>query len=168
MAKRVLVVDDHVPTRALIRTILEAEKTEQFEVYEAGTGTECLKAADKQGPFELVLLDVNLPDMDGYSVCRALRHVDKKVPIVFVTAKGDLKDYTAGREAGGDSYLVKPIARAALRSIVNLFTSRSTRSNGPSLSASFRHSVPVPASKTSNCSVFSASRIVRINARVGT
>ena len=61
--------------------------------------------------------------MDGYAICRALRHVDKKVPIVFVTAKGDLKDYTAGREAGGDSYLVKPIARAALRSIVNLFTS---------------------------------------------
>jgi len=123
LAKRVLVVDDHVPTRALIRTILEAEKTEQFEVFEAGTGTECLKSADKQGPFDLILLDVNLPDMDGYSVCRALRHVDKKVPIVFVTAKGDLKDYTAGREAGGDSYLVKPIARAALRSIVNLFTS---------------------------------------------
>jgi DNA-binding response OmpR family regulator len=123
LAKRVLVVDDHVPTRALIRTILEAEKTEQFEVVEAGTGTECLKAADREGPFDLVLLDVNLPDMDGYSVCRALRHVDTKVPIVFVTAKGDLKDYTAGREAGGDSYLVKPIARAALRSIVNLFTS---------------------------------------------
>ena len=97
MAKRILIVDDHVPTRALIRTILEAEKTESFEVFEAGTGTECLKAADKQGPFDLILLDVNLPDMDGYSVCRALRHVDKKVPIVFVTAKGDLKDYTAGR-----------------------------------------------------------------------
>ena len=123
MPKRILIVDDHVPTRALIRTILEAEKSEQFEVIEAGTGTECLKAADGQGPFDLILLDVNLPDMDGYSVCRAIRHVDKKVPIVFVTAKGDLKDYTAGREAGGDSYLVKPIARAALRSIVNLFTS---------------------------------------------
>src|SRR5262245_4271348 len=122
MAKKVLCVDDHVPTRALIKTILEAEKSETFEVIEAGTGTECLKAADTKGPFDLVLLDVNLPDMDGYSVCRALRHVDKKVPIVFVTAKGDLKDYTAGREAGGDSYLVKPIARAALRSIVNLFT----------------------------------------------
>lgn len=121
--KKVLVVDDHVPTRALIRTILEAEKTHVFEVTEAGTGTECLKSADKTGPFDLILLDVNLPDMDGYAICRALRHVDKKVPIVFVTAKGDLKDYTAGREAGGDSYLVKPIARAALRSIVNLFTS---------------------------------------------
>ena len=123
MAKKVLVVDDHVPTRVLIKTILEAEKSETFEVLEAGTGTECLKAVDKAGPFDLVLLDVNLPDMDGYEVCRALRHVDKGMPIVFVTAKGDLKDYTAGREAGADSYLVKPIARAALRSIVTLFTS---------------------------------------------
>ena len=123
MPKKVLVVDDHVPTRSLIKTILEAEKNETYDVTEAGTGTECLKALDKGGPFDLVLLDVNLPDMDGYEVCRALRHVDKKVPIVFVTAKGDLKDYTAGREAGADSYLVKPIARAALRSIVSLFTS---------------------------------------------
>lgn len=123
MPKKVLVVDDHVPTRSLIKTILEAEKNENYQVTEAGTGTECLKAVDKAGPFDLVLLDVNLPDMDGYQVCRALRHVDKTVPIVFVTAKGDLKDYTAGRDAGADSYLVKPIARAALRSIVTLFTS---------------------------------------------
>ncbi|PYQ18611.1 MAG: DNA-binding response regulator, partial [Acidobacteria bacterium] len=61
--------------------------------------------------------------MDGYSVCRALRTVEAKVPIVFVTAKGDMKDYAAGRAAGADSYLVKPIARASLRSIVGLFTS---------------------------------------------
>ena len=123
MAKRVLVVDDHAPTRALIRTVLEAEKGQTFEVLEAGTGTDCLKTMDKNGPFDLVLLDVNLPDMEGYAVCKALRHVDRQVPIVFVTARGDLKDYAAGREAGGDSYLVKPIARAALRSIVTLFTS---------------------------------------------
>ena len=123
MPKRVLVVDDHVPTRALIRTVLEAEKTDTFQVVEAGTGTDCLKAADREGPFDLVLLDVNLPDMDGYSICRALRHVDPQVPVVFVTARGDLKDYAAGREAGGDSYLVKPIARAALRSMVHQFTS---------------------------------------------
>ncbi len=123
MAKRILIVDDHVPTRALIRTILEQEKTDTFEVLEAGTGTECLKAVDRSGPFDLILLDVNLPDMDGYAICRAIRHVNNNVPIIFVTAKGDLKDYTAGRAAGGDSYLVKPIARAALRSVVNLFTS---------------------------------------------
>ena len=121
--KKVLVVDDHAPTRTLIRTILEGEKYENFELVEAATGTDCLKAVDKQGPFDLILLDVTLPDMDGYSVCRALRTVEDKVPIVFVTAKGDMKDYAAGRAAGADSYLVKPLARASLRSIVALFTS---------------------------------------------
>src|SRR5215470_19165439 len=98
MAKLVLVVDDHVPTRTLIRTILEAEKGESFEVIEAGTGTDCLKTIEKAGPFDLILLDVNLPDMDGYSVCRAIRHVDQNVPILFVTARSEMKDYTAGRE----------------------------------------------------------------------
>jgi DNA-binding response OmpR family regulator len=122
MAKRVLIVDDHAPTRALIRSILEAEKSDTFESVEAGTGMECLKAADSKGPFNLILLDVTLPDMDGFEVCTAIRRVDKHVPIVFVTAKGELRDFTAGREAGGDSYLVKPIARASLRSMVALFT----------------------------------------------
>jgi DNA-binding response OmpR family regulator len=123
MAKRVLVVDDHAPTRSLIRSVLEAEKPDPFQVVEAATGADTLKIVDKQGPFDLVLLDINLPDIDGYSVCRAIRHVDDTLPIVFVTGKTELKDYTAGRDAGGDSYLVKPIGRASLRSIAKLFTS---------------------------------------------
>lgn len=123
MAKRVLVVDDHAPTRSLIRSILDAEKGDVFEVVEASNGVECLKAADSNGPFDLILLDVNLPDVDGFEVCRGLRRVDPRVPIVFVTGKGELRDYASGRDAGGDSYLVKPIARASLRSIVGLFTS---------------------------------------------
>jgi CheY-like chemotaxis protein len=120
--KRVLVVDDHAATRTLIRGILEAEKGTQFQVVEAATGTECLKAADRQGPFDLILLDVNMPDMDGYAVCRALRTVEKNVPIIFITGKSDVKDFVTGREAGADSYLVKPISRSHLRAVVNLFT----------------------------------------------
>jgi CheY-like chemotaxis protein len=131
MAKRVLVVDDHAPTRSLIRSILDAEKGDRFDVVEAASGTECLRAADSKGPFDLILLDVTMPDIDGFEVCRAIRTVDKDVPIVFVTAKGELRDHTAGREAGGDSYLVKPIARAALRSIVGLFTTVSRRGGAP-------------------------------------
>ena len=123
MTKRILVVDDHAPTRTLVRSILEAERGEIFTVVEAATGMECLKAVDKQEPFDLVILDVGLPDIDGYEVCKALRRVDKHLPIVFVTARGEMKDFAAGREAGADSYLVKPIARAAVRSIVGLFTS---------------------------------------------
>jgi DNA-binding response OmpR family regulator len=123
MPRRILVVDDHVPTRTVIRRVIEAERTEQFEVHEAGTGTECLRIANEHGPFALVLLDVILPDLDGYSVCRTLRRMDKNVPIVFVTVAGDLSSCAKGCEAGCDSYLVKPITRTALTSVVRLFTS---------------------------------------------
>ena len=115
--KRVLVVDDDRPTRSFVRAVLEADT---YEVIEAESGTTGLDAFGAKGPFDLVMLDVGLPDMDGYAVCRALREVDKKVPIVFVTG-GD--DFSRGREAGSDSYIVKPIARAALRSAVMRFTS---------------------------------------------
>ncbi|HET8645833.1 MAG TPA: response regulator [Vicinamibacteria bacterium] len=127
MPKRVLVVDDHAPTRSTIRTVLESDKNFQFEVVEAGSGTECLKTFDAAGPFDLVLLDVNMPDLDGYAVCQALRRVDKEVPVVFITGQRELKDYHSGREAGADSYLVKPISAAALRSTVQLFTTLSRK-----------------------------------------
>jgi CheY-like chemotaxis protein len=133
-SKRVLLVDDHAPTRVLIRALLESEKAMQFSVVEAATATECLKAHATQGTFDLILLDVNLPDMDGYELCRRLRLVDDVVPIVFVTAKGDLKDYSAGLAAGGDSYLVKSNLksnRAALRAILNLFSSVQRRRPEP-------------------------------------
>jgi CheY-like chemotaxis protein len=128
--KRVLVVDDHAATRATIRTLLESDKNHKFEVIEADSGTGCLKVFDSQGPFDLVLLDVSMPDLDGYEVCQALRRVDKDVPVVFITGQRDLQDYHAGRDAGGDSYLVKPISAAALRSTVHLFTTLSRKSRG--------------------------------------
>ena len=56
MAKRVLVCDDHAPTRGLIRTLLESEKSDKFEVVEAATGADCIMAFDSLGPFDLVLL----------------------------------------------------------------------------------------------------------------
>jgi DNA-binding response OmpR family regulator len=121
-SRKVLVVDDDVEMRKLIRQMLATDRSADFLVVEAATGTDCLKSADRSGPFDLILLDVILPDMDGYSVCRAIRHADLNVPIVFVTGKGDLKDYAAGRQAGGDSYLVKPFTKSSLRSIVHLFT----------------------------------------------
>jgi DNA-binding response OmpR family regulator len=121
-SRKVLVVDDDADMRTLIRHMLETERSADFQIVEAATGADCLKISDRSGPFDLVLLDVILPDMDGYSVCRAIRHVDANVPVVFVTGRGDLKDYAAGRQAGGDSYLVKPFSKTSLRSIVRLFT----------------------------------------------
>jgi CheY-like chemotaxis protein len=133
MPKRILVVDDHAASRTFMRAILEGDKTDQFEVVEATNGFDCLKQYESKGPFDLILLDVNMPEMDGYETCRLLRQQGSKVPIVFVTANKDMKDYSAGRDVGGDSYLVKPVARAALRSVVGLFTSvgRRGRGDGP-------------------------------------
>jgi DNA-binding response OmpR family regulator len=128
MPKRILVVDDHPPTLALVRTILEGDKHQGYEILEARTGTDCLKVNDKHGPFDLILLDVGLPDIDGFTVCKAIRKVHPDVPIVFVTAKGELDDFRQGRDAGGDSYLVKPINRASLRNLVSLFSSVQRRS----------------------------------------
>jgi len=123
MAKRVLIVDDHAPTRSLVRAMIEADRAETFEVLEAENGEGCVMTVEKNGPFDLILLDVDMPDMDGYQTCRALRKAKVDTPVIFVTAKGALKDFHAGREAGGDSYLKKPVSRQALRSIVALFTS---------------------------------------------
>jgi len=109
MAKRILVVDDHPPTRQLIRSILEPRRRDVRR--RRGRQRYGVPAGRRQeGSLRLVLLDIRLPDMDGFEVCRALRHVDKQVPIVFVTAQGELGDFKKGRDAGGDSYLVKPIA----------------------------------------------------------
>ena len=116
---RVLVVDDEENITFLLGSAL---RHFGFDVTTAATGRQGLDAV-RAGEFDLVLLDVMLPDLDGYEVCREIRKAHPRVPVVFVTARGDLKDVTAGREAGGDSYIVKPIARRSLRSIVNLFTS---------------------------------------------
>jgi two-component system response regulator ResD len=125
--KRVLIVEDHEPTRSLIRSILQAQGNGGFEIFEAANGSEGLLAAEKNGPLDLILLDVEMDDMDGYSVCRAIRRLDGDVPIVFVTAHGEVKDRTNGRHAGGDSYLVKPVDRKQLMTLVNLLTNMERR-----------------------------------------
>ena len=124
MSKRILVADDHAPTRALVRAMLEDK--DAFEIVEAETGRECLDRVAREAPFDLVLLDVGLPDLDGFSVCREIRMAAPRLPVVFVTAKGDVEDMAAARAAGADSYIVKPISRRSLRSIVSLFTSAPT------------------------------------------
>jgi CheY-like chemotaxis protein len=106
-----------MPTRTLIRmirTILAGEKgSGAYDVVETGTGIECLRIHDAQGPFDLILLDVNLPDMDGFEVCRSLRRVDDRVPIVFVTSREEVKDHAAVRSARGD--LLTSVARTPPR-----------------------------------------------------
>ncbi|MDA8282201.1 MAG: response regulator transcription factor [Actinomycetota bacterium] len=99
-AVRVLVVEDD---DGIAEPLMEGLRREGFEVERASTGAAALAATDA----ELVLLDLGLPDIDGYTVCQQLR-ARSKVPIIAVTARGAEVDRVVGLELGADDYIVKP------------------------------------------------------------
>ena len=125
MQKLLFIEDDH-HIRAALRLALEDEG---YEVIEAVDGTTGLAAFDAN-TVELVLLDLRLPDMSGFDVCRILR-TKSLVPIIIVTAQTDTHDLVAGLEAGADDYVTKPVSakelaariRASLRRTTLLVTS---------------------------------------------
>jgi adenylate cyclase len=109
---RILIVDDNHTNVKILQTRLAAEG---YEIITAADGEEGLAAARQHGP-DLILLDVMMPKLDGFEVCRQLR-ADASfpfTPIILITAMADSKDVIAGLEAGGDEYLTKPIDHAAL------------------------------------------------------
>jgi DNA-binding response OmpR family regulator len=97
---RILVVEDE---DAIAAPLAEGLAREGFEVERVATGGEALQAPEP----DLVLLDLRLPDVDGYTVCRQLR-ARSNVPIIVVTAKGEEVDRVVGLELGADDYVVKP------------------------------------------------------------
>ena len=107
MAAPLLIVDDEPANLALLRQILAPDYTLVF----ARTGTEALVAAAKHSP-ALILLDIEMPDMDGYAACRALKAnpLTEHIPVIFVTSLSDVGYETAGFEAGAVDYLVKPVS----------------------------------------------------------
>jgi two-component system OmpR family response regulator len=102
----ILVVEDEEPIRELVATAL---RFTGFQVETAATGGEALSLARNTHP-ALVVLDVNLPDLDGFSLCRKLRAGGDDVPVVFLTARDDPADLRAGFTGGGDDYLTKPFS----------------------------------------------------------
>ncbi len=109
---RILIVDDNPTNVKVLQTRLAAEG---YEILTAADGEEGLAAAREHTP-DLILLDVMMPKLDGFEVCRRLR-ADAAfpfTPIIMVTAMADSKDVIAGLEAGGDEYLTKPVDHAAL------------------------------------------------------
>lgn len=103
----VLVVDDEQLNRALIRATLSGF----CELAEAGTGDEALGEHD----FDLVLLDVMMPGMDGYETCRRIQEVRcDLLPVILVTALGEQEEKNRGLESGADDFLVKPVDRREL------------------------------------------------------
>jgi DNA-binding response OmpR family regulator len=103
MAEKILVIDDEEMTVQLIAMLLERRGYEVIRAYRAEDG---LRQAYRTHP-DLILLDIMMPDMDGWEVCRRLRELSD-VPVVFLTAKDDVRDVVKGLEMGADDYIVKP------------------------------------------------------------
>ena len=103
---RLLVVDDEPNIRDLLATSL---RFAGFEVFTAATGNEAIREATEHQP-DLVVLDVMLPDMDGFTVTRRLRDRGEQYPILFLTARDETQDKVAGLTVGGDDYVTKPFS----------------------------------------------------------
>jgi two-component system OmpR family response regulator len=107
---RVLVVEDDVRMAAALRRGLRAEAV---VVDVAGTGDEALRRA-RTGAFDVVVLDVMLPEVDGFEVCRRMRETGVWVPVIMLTARDAVDDRVSGLDAGADDYLTKPFSFAEL------------------------------------------------------
>ena len=105
MTTRILTVEDDERIRTALRLALEDEG---WEVDEVASGEEALEAFNRV-PADVVLVDIMLPGLDGFDICRAIRK-SSDVPIVMITARSDTHDVVAGLEAGADDYLTKPFA----------------------------------------------------------
>ncbi len=105
MGTRILTVEDDERIRTAVKLALEDEG---WQVEEADSGEDALNAFTREAA-DVVLIDIMLPGIDGFDVCRAIRRVSD-VPIVMVTARADTHDVVAGLEAGADDYLTKPFA----------------------------------------------------------
>lgn len=106
--KKVLIVDDESHIVELVRVCLEDT---DYEIIEAYDGQEALDKARSEKP-DLILLDIMLPKMDGYEVCKNLKTDDstKSIPVVMLTAKGQEVDKVKGFQSGADSYMTKPFS----------------------------------------------------------
>jgi two-component system OmpR family response regulator len=104
----ILVVDDEP---SLVDTVATVLRYEGFAVVEATSGREALARLQEQS-FDLVVLDVMLPDLDGLEVTRRMRSDGIDVPVLFLTAKGEVSDLVEGLSAGGDDYVSKPFSLA--------------------------------------------------------
>jgi two-component system, OmpR family, response regulator len=123
---RVLVVDDEPNIRELVQVAL---KFHGCAVTSAATGSEALRLAATEQP-DLIVLDVMLPDIDGFEVCRRLRASGDEVPIIFLTARDTTSESIRGLALGGDDYITKPFSVEALAARVRAVLRRARRQLG--------------------------------------
>ena len=124
MTTRILTVEDDERIRTALRLALEDEG---WEVDEVASGEEALVAFGRV-PADVVLVDIMLPGIDGFDICRAIRK-SSDVPIVMITARSDTHDVVAGLEAGADDYLTKPFAPKELSARIRALLRRARASD---------------------------------------
>ena len=123
--QKILVVDDENRMRKLVKDFLQREN---FEVLEAGDGSEALDVFFAHQDIALMILDVMMPKMDGWQVCREIRSYSK-VPIIMLTARSDEKDELQGFDLGVDEYISKPFSPKILVARVNAILRRTLGSD---------------------------------------
>jgi two-component system, OmpR family, response regulator len=121
---QVLVVDDEPNIRELVQVAL---KFHGCAVSTAATGADAMRRAEAARP-DLIILDVMLPDLDGFEVCRRLRAAGNEVPVIFLTARDTSSDTVTGLALGGDDYVTKPFSVDALVARVRAVLRRASRS----------------------------------------
>jgi len=105
---KILVVDDEMVNRELLKELLKQNK--EYKIIEADSGKEALKLVKKEMP-DIILLDVMMPEMDGFGVCKKLKEnkAYRAIPVLFITAMEKVKDKVKGFEIGAADYITKPI-----------------------------------------------------------
>ena len=128
MGTRILTVEDDERIRTAVKLALEDEG---WQVSEASSGEDALGVFTR-APADVVLIDIMLPGIDGFEVCRSIRRISD-VPIIMVTARADTHDVVAGLEAGADDYLTKPFAPKELSARIRALLRR-VRTSEPGMS----------------------------------
>lgn len=119
--RRILVVDDEEKIRAIIRKYGEFEG---YEITEAADGMEAVGLCRKQD-FDVIILDVMMPELDGFSTCKEIRRT-KRIPVIMLSARGEEYDKIHGFELGIDDYVVKPFSPKELMMRVNVVIERNS------------------------------------------
>ena len=128
---KILVVDDESRMRKLVKDFLEKKN---FHVLEAGDGEEAMDIFYEEKDIALLILDVMMPKMDGWEVCREIRK-NSKVPIIMLTARGDERDELLGFDLGVDEYISKPFSPKILVARVEAILRRTVQTEGEQIEA---------------------------------
>ena len=121
--ERILIIEDETPMRTALADVLEGEG---YRPLTAADGESGLRRALEEKP-DLILLDIMMPKLDGFAVCAELRRLANPVPILMLTAKGQIEDRVTGLDAGADDYLVKPFSTEELLARVRALLRRTQR-----------------------------------------